>query len=505
MIRAVASNRSLTHPRTPPFSPPCSPPCGPPPGRSSDRAASLSRPIDPLDAMMRWPADRPMVCLHSGRLHERWATTSMLAEPAGWLVHQQGRSAWISATGGAAPPWLPHMKHDPLCDLDRALTASRAGASHAASGSSGWIGYLSYDLFRGIEPSAQCNRGAVDDRDWPDFALAWCPRIMRFDVRSGVWSGEPDAQGRTPSRILPQVEPLTAAIGEEVEIGELRGGLSPDEHLDCVSRIIDYIAAGDVFQVNLTRRLSASLTGSVRRFGACALRTSQAWYGAHLELPGGRTILSMSPELFLHVDGATGEVITRPIKGTRRASGAGAASSEGISDLTRSEKDAAELHMIVDLMRNDLGRVCEFGTIRVRSARDIEEHPTIVHGVAEVGGSLRPGTSLADLLRSAFPPGSVTGAPKIRAMQIIDELEPVRRGPYCGAIGFFGCDGSLTLNVAIRTASITGQRPANRYDLIDGTLDYSSGGGVVADSSPLGEYLEAMDKTAILQRVLAQL
>jgi para-aminobenzoate synthetase component 1 len=158
--------------------------------------------------------------------------------------------------------------------------------------------------------------------------------------------------------------------------------------------------------------------------------------------------------------------------------------------------------MIVDLMRNDLGRVCECGSIRVNAARLIESHPTVHHGVADVAGVLRPEVTAGDVLRAAFPPGSVTGAPKIRAMQIIDELEPVRRGPYCGAIGFFGRGGAMTLSVAIRTASFTGTRVEGGFDRLAGVLDYSAGAGIVADSVPQREHEETLVKRAVMLAAL---
>ena len=187
----------------------------------------------------------------------------------------------------------------------------------------------------------------------------------------------------------------------------------------------------------------------------------------------------MSPELLLDVDGATRRVVTRPIKGTRPR-------RVDRRELIESEKDAAELHMIVDLMRNDLGRVCRYGSIRVPRARTIETHGRVHHGVGEVVGTLREGVGLGELLRATFPAGSVTGAPKIRAMQIIEELEPVTRGPYCGAMGFISGDGSVRLNVAIRTAVVTGA-----------VIDYAVGGGIVADSDPAAEYQESLDKVVL--------
>ena len=157
------------------------------------------------------------------------------------------------------------------------------------------------------------------------------------------------------------------------------------------------------------------------------------------------------------------------------------------SELRRSAKDQAELNMIVDLERNDLGRVCEIGSVKVTEPRVIEEHPTVYHGAATIEGMLRPDVSLVDLLRATFPGGSITGAPKIRAMQIIDELEPTRRGPYCGAIGYLSVDGHMQFNIAIRTMIVK-----------DGLIHIPVGGGIVADSDPASEYEETLVKAAAM-------
>jgi para-aminobenzoate synthetase component 1 len=199
--------------------------------------------------------------------------------------------------------------------------------------------------------------------------------------------------------------------------------------------------------------------------------------------------LSSSPELFLQL--RDGHVVTRPIKGTRPRIGDCRADAVYRRELIHSDKDRAELTMIIDLLRNDLGRVCSFGTVRVTEADKIEEHPTVFHRVATIEGDLKPGNNWLDLMRAAFPGGSVTGAPKIRAMQIIDELEPTPRGVYCGSIGWIGLDGSLSFNIAIRTMVQVG-------DLVH----VYAGGAIVADSTPEGEYKEIIAKAAGMLQAL---
>jgi para-aminobenzoate synthetase component 1 len=245
--------------------------------------------------------------------------------------------------------------------------------------------------------------------------------------------------------------------------------------LAAVDRVLNYISAGDVFQVNLAQRFTAGLTTHPANIYRDLIRQSPALYGAYLGF-GDFALISNSPELFLHVT-PDRRIITRPIKGTRPI---GPGMEEQLRD---SIKDQAELNMIIDLERNDLGRVCEIGSVRVTQPRIIESHPTVYHGVATIEGRLRADVGFVDLLAAMFPGGSVTGAPKIRAMQIIDELEPHRRGPYCGAIGWLDSTGEIQFNVAIRTMIAK-----------SGQIHIPVGGGIVADSDPMEEYEETLVK-----------
>jgi para-aminobenzoate synthetase component 1 len=248
-----------------------------------------------------------------------------------------------------------------------------------------------------------------------------------------------------------------------------------DAYLKAVQRSIDYIAAGDVFQVNLSQMFSVPARQTSEDIFQRLHSSAPAPYGAFLSFRDF-DLISNSPELFLRVT-PDRRVITRPIKGTRPR-------KPGMEEQLRASiKDQAELNMIVDLERNDLGRVCEIGSVRVTEPRVIEAHPTVYHGVATVEGQLRRDVSFLDLLRATFPGGSVTGAPKIRAMEIIDELEPIRRGPYGGAIGYLAEDGSLEFNIAIRTMIVK-----------SGMIHIPVGGGIVADSDPAAEYEETLVK-----------
>jgi len=448
-------------------------------------ARALPWRVSPAQVVASWPREAPLAALLSGDGRGAWSRWSILARP---------RS--VEAASGAEAPAL----------IERAVPARLRSAGSRASAETarlpftgGWIASLSYDLGRAIEPAAQASPGAPDDRAWPHVLLLDCPSALLFDHRERRWW----AVGPHQQDLSEVFEADPAPRG--FHVGEWASGLSRDAYERIVRRGIEHIAAGDVFQVNLARRLSASFEGSPRALLLQMLRVASPWYGALLEWPAaGRAIVSMSPELFLAVDGRTGRVRTRPIKGTRPA-------GAPPDDLAASEKDRAELAMIIDLMRNDLGRVCEYGSIRAERTPALERHGGrgrfsscgLLHTVGSVEGTLHPEVDAAELIRATFPPGSVTGAPKIRAMQLIDEMEPVRRGPYCGAIGCFSDSGDCALNVAIRTASIVGDADAASPGDLRGVIDYSVGAGIVSDSDPASEWLETEAKAAGFLRAAA--
>ncbi len=286
-------------------------------------------------------------------------------------------------------------------------------------------------------------------------------------------------------------------------LGALASDTGRERFCEAVRRGVELIHAGDVFQVNLTHRLRGSFRGDARSLAADLFALAQPWYGGYLEIPaaeaGGvkRAIVSLSPELFFRFDPRSRRIVTRPMKGTR----------PGIADprtLHDSAKDSAELDMIIDLMRNDFGRMCEFGSVRVEERRTIESHAQggLWQAVGQIAGLVRPDLGLAEILRALFPAGSITGAPKVRAMQIIDELEMSPRGPYCGAFGVILPTGEAIFNVAIRTALITGIGPDDQPGVFDeAVLEYGVGAGIVAESDPEAEWRETLDKASMLRSI----
>jgi anthranilate/para-aminobenzoate synthase component I len=433
-----------------------------------ETAATLhARPAQAADLLLRWPRGEPLAALVSGgddRAHNAW---SIFARPTEAVV-----------IDGALPP------AEALAQLDEAL-ARTPRRTHACTPTGartppfdgGWVIALGYDLGECFEERSFAAKRA---NPAPHAVLLWCDSAWCVDHSDGSLH----AVGTPP-------ELDAGARGSPWSLSRLDPDTSDSHYAASVARVVEYIRAGDAFQANVARRFSGEMTGETRTFAHAAISRNRAWFGASLDLPNGERLVSMSPELFLRAR-PDGSVVTRPIKGTRPA-------HIDARELEESSKDAAELAMIVDLMRNDLGRVAEIGSVRVNTARVLETHTTVHHGVAEISAQLRDDVSWLDLLRATFPPGSVTGAPKIRAMQIIDELEPHSRGFYCGAIGFISRSGHAALNVAIRTAQIgvardeRGSRPVH----------YHAGCGIVADSDPASEVAETYAKARAIARFLA--
>ena len=283
--------------------------------------------------------------------------------------------------------------------------------------------------------------------------------------------------------------PAAPAAGP-IAHGPLAALVAPARYRANVRRILDYLVAGDAYQVNLTQPFAAPLAVPASRLFAELATRHPVPQAAYLDL-GDAQLVANSPELFLRRRGS--RVETHPIKGTRPRGDTPARDAALAAELVRDPKERAEHVMIVDLERNDLGRVAEIGSVRVEAHAELETHPTLHHLVSRVSARLRPEVGLAALLRATFPGGSITGAPKRRAMEIIAELEATPRGPYTGAFGFFAANGDVELGLAIRTAVVQG-----------GTVGWGAGGGIVAESDPDRELAECWLKTAALRRALGE-
>ncbi|MCG3177779.1 MAG: Aminodeoxychorismate synthase component 1 [Phycisphaerae bacterium] len=438
-------------------------------------------------------ADAGCVVLDSGRPHRDWARF-------GYLMHQPRELCVDPADGlpGLAARLRTHGLESSADPLGRFT--------------GGWVGHLGYELGAALEgvPAAGPDAAAL-----PLLRFALYDTVACCDLTDGRWTlFATRLGGDTEADANRRLDALEQRLRERSKDAGTRGHEDAETDADedafavsarlldaaersftrpqyeaAVARVREYIAAGDIYQVNLSQRFSWPLAGDAaaapgRLFAALRSR-HPGWYSALLawrdEAGGVQAVCSASPELFLKLAGR--RVVTRPIKGTIARAPGGAGDQSAIAELLLSAKDAAELAMIVDLERNDLGRVCRFGSVRVTDPRAVETHARVHHTVATVEGELRDGCNVMDLLAATFPGGSITGAPKIRAMQIIAELEPVARSVYTGAVGWIGLDGSALFNIAIRTPLISG-----------GRVYLQVGGGIVTDSQPAGEYDETIAK-----------
>jgi len=401
-----------------------------------------------------------------------------------------------------------NQEQDPLEQLNAACERYRLVAAGPVPVPfvGGWVGYLSYDLKGAIE---RLPDRVVYDIGLPLARFGFYDQLLAWDHqenRGYVLALRHPGQRSDPADRIRQLRQLCehelhpsggaarpAPSQQDVPATEelvkhMQANISHRQYLQKVARAVEYIKAGDIFEVNLSQRFSCSYgaePGSLYQY--LTVHNPAAYCG--LLIGRDHAVVSASPELFLKRRGLS--IITRPIKGTIARGGDPGQDVLNRQELLRSEKDHAELNMVIDLERNDLGRVCSFGSVKVLEERVIETHPTIFHAVATIAGQLRAEVSLAEVLRATFPGGSITGAPKIRAMEIIDELEPTARSVYTGSIGWIGVNGDMDLNIAIRTIILAGARAYVQV-----------GGAVVADSQPQAEYDETLAKAAALVKAL---
>jgi para-aminobenzoate synthetase component 1 len=365
----------------------------------------------------------------------------------------------------------------------------------------GAFGYWGYDLKNFTEPKLP--RRAVNDLELPDCHVGFYDSLVVFDhqlgktsiISTGLAADGSRCEKRAGERLdfwkakllrrdghLPGDSNFCAAAPSR----GICSNLSREEFVAKVHRAQNYIRSGDIYQVNLSHRLTAATASSGWEFFQRLSTVSPAPFAAFLDCEGGPgharfQIASSSPEQFLRMSGA--HIITRPIKGTRPRDVDATRDAQLAYELQTSAKELAELVMITDLLRNDLGKVCEYGSVQTPEIAKLEKFAQVQHLVSTVEGRLRKDVTHFNALASTFPGGSITGAPKFRAMEIIDELEPVSRGPYCGCIGYLGFNRESQLSITIRTAVCQDQK-----------IHFNVGAGIVADSNPEAEFDETMAK-----------
>lgn len=380
---------------------------------------------------------------------------------------------------------------DPF-ELVRQQLGTTAAATPGIPFAGGAAGYWGYDLARRL---ALLPQSAQDAEDLPEMAVGiydWAVVIDHQEKTARLVSHQ---RIKETKQALPQIMArLKRAAGtprNEFQVrGDIHSNLNRNDYQTAFDIIKNYLHEGDCYQVNLARRFAARAEGNALEAYLELRRLSPAPYSAFLSLPQAQ-ILSSSPECFLQVrDGA---VETRPIKGTRPRLADPVEDARMAEDLRSHAKDRAENLMIVDLLRNDLGKSCIPGSVNAPRLFEVESYASVHHLVSTVTGQLAPGQDALALLRNCFPGGSITGAPKQRAMEIIEQLEPDRRGVYCGAIGYAGFDGNMDTSIAIRTLVYAG-----------GEVRFWAGGGIVADSVMANEYQETLDKAAAMLGLLEQ-
>jgi para-aminobenzoate synthetase component 1 len=407
----------------------------------------------------------------------------------GWepflVLRVKGRRVRMQQDGAGqeyeADPWVV------LEDLLGALELP--GDSPLMPMAAGGLGFLAYDLKNHLE---RLPTTAADDLHLPEMVFAFPRHLVVHDRRAHrFWQVDLTYEGRQGRTLSPPgAVNLTPAVSPaSYRVGELRSNFTRPAYLQAIARIREYIRQGDVYQVNLAQRFSFALSGEPYVLFRRLFDLNPAPFYAYLNCDDFQ-VLSTSMERFLYRRGDYLE--TRPIKGTRPRGLTPAADAELRRELADSPKDDAELSMIVDLLRNDLGKVCRPRTVTVKEHKRLEAYQNVYHLVSIVTGSLKPEGTAVDILRATFPGGSITGCPKIRAMEIIDELEPNVRHVYCGAIGYLGLHRNMDLNVAIRTAIIS-----------QGQAHFAVGGGVVYDSREEDEYEETIHKGRTLFGLIA--
>ena len=452
----------------------------------------------PVSVYLKLRGEAPSFLLESVEKGEQLGRYSFLGvEPAAVLTVRDGR---VSLQQAGATHDLASEGPDPLSAAKQMLSAYRPAAVEGLPNfTGGLVGYVAYETVRFFE---RVPLAAQDTLDLPDVVLLLADTVLVFDhvthrilvvTNAHVDGDVASAYARATSKISAVIsrlrQPLPIAAVSPVEpVG--RGGpwastFEQPEFEAAVRRAKEYIAAGDIFQVVLSQRLSRHTAADPFTIYRALRMLNPSPYMFYLDLPGDLRMIGSSPEVLVRMFDRQAEV--RPIAGTRPR-GANAAEDEALAEeLLADPKERAEHVMLVDLGRNDLGRVCRYGSVHVTEMMGIERYSHVMHIVSDVMGELQPDLDAFDLLRATFPAGTVSGAPKVRAMEIIAELESDRRGPYAGAVGHFGYSGNMDTCITIRTIAMQGD-----------VVHVQAGAGIVADSDPTREYHETLHKARAL-------
>ena len=453
--------------------------------------------LTPLDAFELFKDKQFSFFLDSGMDHYKLGRYSFIGSDPFLVLNTRGSEGTL--TQGTKKSNLSGNPFDLLGHLLKIYHLDSCSSPVPFIG--GAVGYFSYDLCHFIErlPST-----AVDDLKLPECYFGFYDLVLAFDNLEGknyiISTGFPELEEskrmeRAEERLnemkaqlanVPETgtEAVPTPISSPMESATLKGGFIHKEYIAAIEKARQYIIAGDIFELNLSQRFDAELSITPYQLYRRLRQINPAPFACYLGFDEVQ-VVSASPERFLRLRGD--RVETRPIKGTRPRGKTPKEDEALANELLNSPKDRAENIMIVDLERNDLGRVCRFGSVKVTELAILEVFPTVFHLTSGEGGGLREDKKGIDLLKATFPGGSITGAPKVRAMEIIDELEPTRRSVYTGSIGYLSFSGDLDLNIAIRTFLVKGKKAY-----------FQVGGAVPYDSDPETEYQETLDKARAL-------
>ncbi len=477
--------------------------------------------MTPLDALEAMGAGGHPVLLESARVHDKIGRYSFVTAEPYLLFRSRGDTIELSLP--AAPKGKfgrrATLSRKPLLKLRELMANYRteriAGLPPFTGGA---VGFFSYDFIHQFERLA---RKTAVDLDIPEACFLFVDAVIAFDhtlnkawvivnpgareQEMGFRRPEPDAWSGLYDEALDRLRELKSRVtahrggADRVEPAErsigdagLRPNMTREAFESMVKRCKEYIAAGDIYQANLSQRFTRTIgNADPLRLYKLLRQVNPSPFAAYCDF-GDLKLVSSSPERLIRLSSRTAD--TRPIAGTRRR-GANAAETRDLSrELLMNEKERAEHIMLLDLERNDLGRVCSYGTVRVDELMTVEDYSHVIHIVSNVRGELSEGRDAFDLVRAVFPGGTITGVPKVRCMEIIDELEPVARGPYTGSIGYIANTGDMDLNIIIRT-----------FVVKDGEAHIQVGAGIVADSDPEREYIETLQKAEALKKALEML
>ncbi|MGD8631263.1 MAG: anthranilate synthase component I [Gammaproteobacteria bacterium] len=462
--------------------------------------ADLDTPLSTYIKLAKGPYSYLLESVHGG---EKWGRYSIIGLPCSQILSVRGHQISLQEKGAVIES---ETVADPLAWIEGFQARFRAPEMPGLPRfTGGLVGYFGYDTVRFIE-SRLADFAKPDLLDCPDILLMVSDELLVFDNLAGtlqlivhVDPSQDNALERGQARLeeLAKTLQVTASVYDaqrgktgKIEEADFVSGFTRQGFEAAVERIKEYIVEGDAMQVVLSQRMSIPFTAPPLNLYRALRNLNPSPYMYYLDL-GDFHVVGSSPEILVRLE--EGMVTVRPIAGTRPRGRDEAEDQALEADLLADPKELAEHLMLIDLGRNDAGRVSEIGSVRLTEKMVIEHYSHVMHIVSNVTGKIRPGMSAIDVLRATFPAGTVSGAPKIRAMEIIDELEPVKRGVYAGAVGYIGWSGNMDTAIAIRTAVIR-----------DGILHIQAGAGIVADSIPGNEWDETMNKGRAIFRAVAK-